>query len=173
MFVLWNPVMSLSQLYTWVLLPHAESRSVLQLLDTSIASFPPGSISPSSLLNLPLAIVPDGLCSLWNAKTRLTRWLDVHQSAPTISAISLISLHCTSTISGNGSGGGGCGWRQRRRWPVWQRHTAQSALHGTSKDTKPNENKWPPMEAAPTLWARLVPLISRWLYLLSCEFLVT
>lgn len=116
-------------------------------------------------------------CSWWPLLPlkckELTRWLDVHQSAPTISAISLISLHCTSTISGNGSGGGGCGWRQRRRWPVWQRHTAQSALHGTSKDTKPNENKWPPMEAAPTLWARLVPLIARWLYLLSCEFLVS
>lgn len=172
MFVLWNPVMSLSQLYTWVLLPHAESRSVLQLLDTSIASFPPGSISPSSLLNLPLAIVPDGLCSLWNAKSWPGDWscISLHQRLVP-SASFLFIAPAPSVVMDRGAEA--AGWRQRRRWPVWQRHTAQSALHGTSKDTKPNENKWPPMEAAPTLWARLVPLISRWLYLLSCEFLVS
>lgn len=42
-------------------------------------------------------------------------------------------------------GGGKGGWSDR--------HTDQSALHGTGKDTKPNENKWPPLKAAPTLWA--------------------
>ena len=115
MFVLWNPVMSFSQLYTWVLLPHAESRSALQLLDTSIASFPPGSISPPSLLNLPLAIVPDGLCSLWNAKSWPGDWtcISLHQRlVPSASFLFIapapsVVMDPGAEAAGGGRGGGG------------------------------------------------------------------
>lgn len=100
----------------------------------------------------PTLAITDGLCSTSVFFSGLlTRWLNVHQSAPAISAIHLISHHgCyTNAICGNGTRGGGCGWR---RWLIWQRCTTQSVLHSTGKDTKQNQNKWPAVKAALLLW---------------------
>ena len=124
---------------------HADSRWEQQHLDPFIDSA--GSISLSYQTFLfwqfnrfwwPLLHYQPGqkgaaLAACWPRK-----WASISMG---ISAIHLISLHCsyTGVVFGNGTMvGGGCG----RRRLTWQRCIAGKALHETGKDTRPNENKW-------------------------------
>lgn len=128
------------------------------------------SISPSTLTFFHLSHC---FCKAGETQ-RPALCLLMNQSAAAISGIHLISLPAFTPVPSVvmergvvvvGGGGGGCS----------DKDTLLNVLC-TSKDTRPNENKWPAQKASPTMdlvWDVVFFFFPLQVCLLSCEFVVS